>query len=129
MAGRYDELLVDWPGDVPFERVVRQRLDAFDSLVAQGVTWPSIAAALARAGITKKDGAPLSWRQVNAVYRRNKVKPTRSQALPSASPKPLPMPARSGNSTVTHMSTSGRLADRLREARKFNKSPSAEYEE
>jgi hypothetical protein len=130
MNARYDGFR-DWPTDIPFERVVRARLRVFDDLVHQGVTWPAITAALARAGVTRRDGKPLAWRQVNAVYRRNKRHPIKIKtpdvpALETISPPaeievqvptPPPLPA------------SGGLAARLQEARKFNKIQSREYDE
>jgi len=128
MTGRYDGLF-DWPTDIPFERVVRARLDVFDDLVGQGVTWPSITAALARAGVTRKDGNPLSWRQVHAVYRRSKNTAVSVQTLTTVSLEPVPPSLQVAVRAPAPLPPSGGLADRLREARNFNKIQSTEYEE
>lgn len=136
MTGRYDKLLTDWPDDVPFERIVRQRLEAFDDLIAQGVTWPSIAAALARAGITRKNGGQLSGRQVNAVYLRNRdFADQRAKTTVDLEPlgietnDPAPVPPIRRPSSAPAPGGNGSIANRLAEARTFCRQVNEPYED
>ncbi|MDC9823287.1 hypothetical protein PRN20_06050 [Devosia sp. ZB163] len=128
MTARYDKLVADWPADVPFERVVRQRLSLFDDLIKQGLTWSSIAAALARAGVTQRSGRPLSRRQLNAVYLRCKKKSaaTNMSVLPPIVENVrLPMGPTPRQSAPPKTGLVGRLA----EARSLIKSRMSEYDE
>lgn len=135
MTGRYDKLLAGWPHDVPLERIVRQRLETFDELVAQGITWSSIAAALARAGITRKDGGRLSGRQLNTVYLRNSgLKARSANVMPD--PQPLgitaiePAPAAPVKRPPPAETTRGNgIANRLAEARTFRRQINEPYED
>lgn len=134
LAGRYEELVHEWPDDVPFERVFRQRLEVVDELQRIGVTWSSIASAMARAGITQRNGRPLTGRQLSAVYLRSRQHvrssvstgqvQSRSAAIPAAGRNPdaagaIPAPRGRGEE----------LARRLADARQLNKAPSTQYEE
>lgn len=127
MTARYDKLLADWPADVPFERVVRQRLPLLDDLINQGITWSAIAGALARAGITQRSGRPLSWRQLNAVYLRCKKKSERAPVACTESDFPAPPVSQTGPSRRGRPEAG--LASRLSEARDFGKIRSFGYDE
>lgn len=127
MTTLYDKLLADWPADVPFERVVRQRLLLLDDLIKRGTTWSAIAGAFARAGITQRSGRPLSSRQLNTVYRRSKKKAT--------VPHPI-VPVETMQATSLQLRSIARrpplstgLAGRLEEARNLVKSRTSEYDE
>ena len=135
MTGRYDKLLADWPHDVPMERIVRQRLGSFDELVAQGVTWSSIAAALARAGITRRNGGQLSGRQLNAVYLRNSGLTARpANVTPALQPIRTavddPTPAAPARRPPPAAATRGSgIANRLAEARTFRRQVNDPYDD
>lgn len=136
MTGRYDKLLKDWPGDVPFERVVRQRIAVLDELVEQGVTWSAISAALTRVGLTQRDGSPLNWRQVNAVYLRSRrtTRLPRSEELDferadRRQKKPAFVPPSQTRTAAMAGGSNSDLAIRLAEARTLSRQIKDQYEE
>jgi hypothetical protein len=131
MRGRFDTLLDAWPNDVPFERVFRERLNIVTDLVNGGITWRALADALSRAGMTQRDGRPLTGRQLSAVYLRNRMKASIADAglRPSDAPRlPVTKPARSARPMQTH-GGSGGLADRLADARHLSNLRSINYDE
>jgi hypothetical protein len=64
------KLTENWPVDVPFERAVRKNLRALRQLIVDGMTWKTIAGALTRAGVRKRNGSLMSARQINTVFLR-----------------------------------------------------------
>jgi hypothetical protein len=63
-------LVREWPLDIPVERAVKLNLKLFELLIGEGLTWPSIAAALTEAGARHKNGLPISSCQINTVFLR-----------------------------------------------------------
>jgi hypothetical protein len=62
---------IDGPlGRIPLERIFSRHIDFFSDLKAAGVTWPQIAALLNRAGISRKDGMPMTAAQIRATISR-----------------------------------------------------------
>lgn len=63
-------LIGSWSFDIPFERAVRKSYPMLQKLVALGLTWTTIAAALTKAGARHRNGRPISARQMNSVFLR-----------------------------------------------------------
>ena len=68
-------------GRIPMERVIERHADFFDALRLAGATWPQIASLLSSAGVTRKDGRPMSTSQLRATFSR--VMATQSAQSPS----------------------------------------------
>jgi hypothetical protein len=57
-------------GKLPLETVLKRHIGFFTDLRASGASWPQITGLMAKAGITRQDGHPLTADQWRAVFSR-----------------------------------------------------------
>ncbi|MCJ2005855.1 hypothetical protein [Methylobacterium sp. J-092] len=55
---------------VPFDRMVLRHLPRIEALLARGLTFTTLAHAVTRAGVQRKDGRAYSDKQFNMAVRR-----------------------------------------------------------
>lgn len=96
---------------IPLDRVIDRHRERLNALRAQGLTWPSIARTLQKAGARRKDGTLISADQLRAeVSRLNRRKKSANLHVPDSTrpaPEPLKAPPRrlsGANSTLTSIS-------------------------
>ena len=95
---------------VPFDRMVLRHLPRIEALLARGLTFTTLAHAITRAGVQRKDGRAYSDKQLNMAVRRARSHTSASSPSPSLQPRSPPMAATRAATEVVSRRPRGRAA-------------------
>lgn len=90
-------------GRIPMERVLEKHIVLFNELRSEGASWPQIAVLLSSAGVTRKDGKPMSASQLRATVSR-----ISSPSIRAPSPPHQPSPRTLHKANHLENSTQGK---------------------